>query len=105
MNTRPTRVVHVREGYDVYIGRPGKGKDGPFGNPFRLTREADRDVVLEQYRAWFLKRVCEDQLFRAAVLALRGRVLGCFCKPKTCHGDIIVEWIDAQPLDGRRRGG
>lgn len=24
----PTTVVHIREGYDVYIGRPGKKHDG-----------------------------------------------------------------------------
>ena len=32
-----TRVVNIRkETCDVYIGRAGYGKDGYFGNPFRL---------------------------------------------------------------------
>ena len=22
---------------------------------------------------------------------LKGKTLGCFCKPKSCHGDVLVE--------------
>jgi hypothetical protein len=25
---------------------------------------------------------------------LKGKVLGCFCKPKECHGDILVELVE-----------
>jgi hypothetical protein len=25
---------------------------------------------------------------------IEGKILGCFCKPKQCHGDIIVEVLD-----------
>ena len=80
--------------YDVYIGRPGKGQDGYFGNPFRLDAEKDRDKILEQYRSYFLHRVENDPEFRRRILELRGKKLGCFCKPKKCHGDIIVEWLE-----------
>jgi hypothetical protein len=93
-----TRVVNLRlEPYDVYIGRPGHGRDGYFGNPFRLRPGLERDVVLATYRAWFLRRVELDPKFRRRVLALRGKTLGCFCKPAACHGDVIAEWVDTQP--------
>ncbi len=87
------RVVNLKfEEYDVYIGRAGKGQDGYFGNPFRAD---DRGLqrALDQYRAYFEKRIVEDFEFRRRVVGLMGRRLGCFCKPKPCHGDIIVEWL------------
>jgi hypothetical protein len=94
-----TRVVNLRrEPYDVYIGRPGHDQDGYFGNPFRIPANVKaRATVLAKYREWFLLRVADDPEFRRRVLALRGKVLGCFCKPAACHGDVIAEWVDAQP--------
>lgn len=93
-----TTVVNIKSGesYDVYIGRAGHGEDGYFGNPFRLTTDASRASVLEQYRIWFLQRVATDREFRRRVLELRGKTLGCFCKPRACHGDVIAAWVDAQ---------
>ncbi len=87
-----TRVVNMKdEAYDVYIGRPREGLTGPFGNPFRAGE------ALKRFREYFLERVGRDAEFRAQVLALRGKRLGCYCKPKPCHGDIIAEWLDSQP--------
>jgi hypothetical protein len=92
-----TTVVNLRRsGYDVYIGRAGKGLDGYFGNPFRLSPGDDRAAVLDRYRGWFLERIRADGEFRRKVLALRGKRLGCFCKPLACHGDVLAAWVDAQ---------
>ena len=86
----PATVVNLKyETYDVYIGRPG-----PFGNPFRLNHENERDQILDRYRAWLNKphmKWLRDKM-RAE---LRGKVLGCYCKPKACHGDVIVEIVNA----------
>lgn len=92
-----TKVVNMRnEPYDVYIGRAGHGEDGYFGNPFPLTNEMERPHVLKQYKDYFLSRIVTDEEFRRRVLGLKGKTLGCFCKPnKACHGDIIAEWLDA----------
>ena len=39
-------MVNIRkESCDVYIGRAGQGKDGYFGNPFRLEATMTRGVV------------------------------------------------------------
>ena len=95
-----TRVVNIRvEQCDVYIGRAGHGQDGYFGNPFRLGVDGDREEVLVKYKRWFWNRVNEDREFREKVSELEGKKLGCFCKPKTCHGDVILAWIEAgKPL-------
>lgn len=102
-----TRVVRVKEEkYDVYIGRSGaivepdvmqKLTYGYFGNPFRIGPDGTREEVIEKYRAWFKMRIKNDSEFRKRIEELRGKTLGCFCKPLACHGDVIVEYLEAEP--------
>ncbi len=81
-----TKVVHCkREPYDVYIGRPSK-----WGNPFRIKKESDRKASIEKYRKWIMK---QPKLL-AQLRELKGKTLGCWCKPKLCHGDILVELVN-----------
>lgn len=101
VNIVTTFVVNIKKlpkwwKYDdryVYIGRPGKGLYSEFGNPFVLTKEDDRDKILEQYKEWLEKRVTEDLVFKKKVIALDGKILVCFCSPKKCHGDVLVEMV------------
>lgn len=88
-----TRVVNLhRSPYDVYIGRAGQGQDGYFGNPCRGNR---RDAI-EAFRTYFHARLGTDVEFKRRVEELRGKRLGCFCAPKECHGDVIVEYLEAR---------
>lgn len=80
----------------AYVGRARAGLDGRFGNPFKLSREEDRERVLALYRNWFLREVERDADFRAAVLALRGKILVCHCHPRRCHAEVILEWLAGQ---------
>lgn len=92
-----TRVVNLRqEAHQVYIGRGGRGQSGYFGNPFKVKDHGEAKA-LELYRAYFLDRVERDERFRERILELNGKVLGCFCKPGPCHGDVIAEWLESQP--------
>lgn len=91
-----TKVVNIKtHRYDVYIGRAGRGMDGYFGNPFPLAPGTTRGSVLEKYRDYFYKRIESDVEFKRRILALKGKTLGCFCKPEACHGDIIAEYLDS----------
>jgi hypothetical protein len=101
-----TRVVNLKRAeYEVYIGRAGKGHSGYFGNPHPVGLPCElcdgtihgHGQAIELFRSYFLKRVEDDPEFRRRVLALRGKVLGCFCKPRPCHGDVIVGWLETQP--------
>lgn len=90
-----TRVVNIRkESCDVYIGRAGQGKDGYFGNPFRLEATMTRGGTLDRYRKYFYYRLSTDEKFRRRIGELQGKTLGCFCKPNPCHGDIIKEYLE-----------
>ena len=81
----PGRVVHCkRSAFDVYIGRPG-----PWGNPFEIGRDGTRAEVIEKYRAW----IVNQGALLARLPELRGKVLGCFCAPAACHGDVLLELL------------
>lgn len=78
------RVVHCKkEPFDIYIGRPSV-----WGNPFVIGRDGSRAEVLEKYRSWISK---QSELQERAKRELRDKTLGCWCSPKTCHGDILAE--------------
>ena len=83
-NTPSPRVVHCkRDRYDVYIGRPA-----PWGNPFEIGRDGSRDEVIKKYRQWL---AAKPELIARAKVELRGKTLGCWCAPKPCHGDVLLE--------------
>jgi len=85
-----TRVVNkYKENYDIYAGR-----GSIFGNPFVIGKDGDRGEVVEKFRVYFYDRIKNDESFRLSVLQLKGKILGCFCKPKSCHCDIIVEYLE-----------
>jgi hypothetical protein len=84
-------VVHCKkEKYDVYIGRavPRAGlKASAWGNPFVLGKHGTREEIMKQYRAWLLN----NPELMARLPELKGKVLGCWCAPEACHGDILAE--------------
>jgi hypothetical protein len=82
-------VVHCKKSdYDIYIGRPYR-----FGNPFVIGKDGNRDEVIEKYRDWLMNR--PDLL--KDIPTLKGKVLGCWCAPKRCHGDILAELANKPP--------
>ena len=98
-----TYVVNLRKAvYDVYIGRPGKGKDGYFGNPIVkgevclvcMLTHTDPESTVDCYKEYFDYRIREEPDFRKRVHELAGKALGCFCKPNRCHGDVIAEYLN-----------
>lgn len=90
-----TTVVNIRYSkYDIYIGRAGHGHSGYFGNPFSASKNGGRENAIALYREYFYKRLRVDPEFARRTKGLKGKRLGCFCKPKNCHGDIIVEYLE-----------
>lgn len=82
------KVVHFkRERYDIYIGRGSK-----WGNPFVIGRDGSRAEVIAAYEKWLR---AQPQLLRD-LPELRGKVLGCWCAPRPCHGDVLAK-LAARP--------
>lgn len=88
------RVVNVKhEGYDVFIQRSTK-----WGNPYYGPG------AIELYKEHLKEQFRSGALTVADLAELRGKRLGCGCKPKPCHGDILADLVnryfkDVQTLD------
>ena len=77
-------VVHCkRNKYDVYIGRPSK-----WGNPFIIGKDGNREEVIEKYKQYLNKN---PELIEQIKKELKGKILGCWCSPAKCHGDILAK--------------
>lgn len=82
-------VVHCkRSEYGVLIDRTTI-----YGNPFVMQRgrKGERERVMQAFEGYARKRIERDPEFREAVKALLGRVLGCWCAPLACHGDVLLK--------------
>lgn len=79
-----TTVVNLKKDtYDIYIGRGSK-----WGNPFPMNGYSDeeRNRVCNEYEKYFWTTDLINYLHE-----LRGKRLGCYCKPKRCHGDFLAK--------------
>lgn len=103
-----TEVVNKRDRlYDVYIGR-----GSIWGNPFTHIPHGtkaefvvhSRDEAIDKYEHYIRDKLQNNPEMWQELQKLEGKVLGCFCKPKRCHGDILVkilEEIKTVPLPPR----
>ena len=88
-------VVHCKkQGYDVYIGRGSK-----WGNPFSHKQGTkaqyvvgSREEAIACYKEYIT--VGEGKHLLKDLHELKGKTLGCWCKPLACHGDILEELIE-----------
>jgi hypothetical protein len=97
MTTTVINIKDAPEGWKrnpnyVYIGRPGKGFSGNWGNPFPISRYKSREESLEDYTYWLNNK--DLKYLEMLRRELKGKTLVCFCKPLDCHGDIIAELVD-----------
>lgn len=99
-------VVHCkREPHDVYIGRPSK-----WGNPFShladtraLINVATRKESVEMYHAWLEGRLqqiidIDPPSIQEIKAELKGKILGCWCAPQACHGDVLSKIANSEDV-------
>lgn len=72
----------------VNIMRPGK-----WGNPFSIGGHGDRQEVIAKFDEYIRSR---PDLLRDAKKELKGKHLLCCCKPRACHGDILLEIANSE---------
>ena len=80
-----TTVVNLRyEKYDVYIGRGSK-----WGNKYIIGKDGNREEVVDKYE----EDIRQNKYLLSLLYELKNKRLGCFCKPLSCHGDVLVKLI------------
>lgn len=90
------RVVHCkRESYDVYIGRPSL-----WGNIYSHKTDSSakyhcltREIAIERYERDLRDALTADREFviEKYLRPIAGKVLGCWCAPKACHGEVLIK--------------
>ena len=85
----------TKSGY-VYIGRRMVNRhfnlpQSPFGNPFKIEEDTDelREDAIEMYAEWITG---QPQLL-AQLENLRGMTLVCWCHPRRCHGEVLIQLL------------
>lgn len=87
------RVVHCKkEEFDVYVGRGSK-----WGNPYSHKEGTlaehvvgSRPEAIQKFEEYLLS----NEELMGSLSELKGKTLGCWCKPKSCHGDILLRYAN-----------
>lgn len=79
---------------DAYIGRSFlyQGRYFPgskWSNPFHVGRDGTRKDCIRKYHEYLIS----SGLIHA-IEELRGKRLGCWCKPLPCHGDLLIYLLE-----------
>lgn len=96
---KPTTLVNLnKEPYDVYIGRGSK-----WGCPYTIIKDRPtlaKEIVdtKEEALSKYKEYVLSSPELMDSLDELEGKVLGCFCKPEKCHGDILLELLTQRKL-------
>ncbi len=94
-----TRVVNLKlDKYEIYIGR-----GSIWGNPFVMGKDGTRDSVIAKYRYQLMQALKQGSITNDDLINLRGKVLGCYCKPLKCHGDVLAEFAEQAYLENEKR--
>jgi len=87
-----SKVVNLKtSAYDVFIGRPSK-----WGNPFSHRENtiaefkvSSREEAISKHREW----IKTQPELMDSLHELKDKTLGCYCKPKKCHGDNLIQLV------------
>lgn len=87
------KIVHCKKvPYDIYIGRPSK-----WGNPYSHLsgtlanyKTETREEAIEKYEEYLRN----NPSLLADLHELEGKTLGCWCRPLSCHGDILIKLLN-----------
>jgi hypothetical protein len=111
MSVVNVKVAHIRPQYknlqdwmkcenNIYIGRRGivfidnarfPSENSPWCNPFKIIN-GNRDECLQKYEIYITAKINSSEL---CLDELRGKILGCWCKPEKCHGDILIKLLNS----------
>lgn len=81
--------IYIGRNMDFYV----KGtKASKWQNPFNL-----KNYPLEKSLELYEQNIRNSELWNE-LLELDGKILGCWCKPNKCHGDILIKLIEEKKL-------
>ena len=84
--------------YHVYCGRRVQHVAATYDSPFRndvpgVTRMT-QDMAVSAFEQRFRAKLAADPELVTRLIGLQGKTLGCWCKPKACHCDVVLKLSD-----------
>ena len=79
---------------NIYIGRKGvvfiDSKRFPqnssnFANPYKIGKDGTCEEILLKYENYIVNKLNNDEDLVIELLSLKGKNLGCWCCPESCH--------------------
>lgn len=107
LNDKPLRLIKIKLTRVINIKHETKyqsekstpsyeyiGRGSYWGNPYSMFEEGDdRDEVIRKFKYDFDYEKFPNKE-KKEVYKLAGKRLGCFCKPQSCHGDVLADFLN-----------
>lgn len=82
--------------FDVYIGRrvwghPEFTRSSKWRNGYKV-KDFGLELSLKYYEKSIRRKIARDPKYYD-LNELEGKILGCWCKPEPCHGDILIKLL------------
>ena len=85
----------LKDPANLYIGREtDQIAASEWGNPYRINKVHNRDQVIALYGRYITK----NTKLLDSVGDLRGKVLGCWCSPQSCHAEVLHRLAGNDPV-------
>src|SRR5690606_21248375 len=95
-----TRVINIKRESE-YKGKKSTpdyeyiGRGSYWGNPYSMYEDGeDREEVIRKYKYDFDFEKFPNKE-KKEVYKLAGKRLWCFCKPDSCHGDVLADFLNS----------
>lgn len=85
------KIKGISPRYDIYIGRYSKWtklKASIWANPYPVKKYG-----VESLRLYEVHIRTSPELIKL-LPTLKGKRLGCWCKPAPCHGDVLIKLLE-----------
>ena len=80
----------IRNPKNIYIGRRTNFlKGSKWANPYRISCTNSREQVVERFSVY----IRNNRKLLREIHQLKGKVLGCWCVPKLCHGQVLQQLV------------
>jgi len=83
----------IQNDNNVYIGRKVVYVKGTFNSIFRnpySVKKYGRVECINMYKQYILN----NTILMTELKKLKGKTLGCWCKPAMCHGDVLLDILN-----------
>ncbi|WP_305816374.1 DUF4326 domain-containing protein [Photobacterium leiognathi] len=95
-----TRVINIKVDIEYQAEKSTStyeyiGRGSYWGNPYSMYDGGDdREEVIRKYKYDFDYDKFPNKE-KLEVYKLAGKRLGCFCKPQSCHGDVLADFLNS----------